>query len=435
MALSPKQLQAVGLSVGTRVNIWDGSVRSGKTFSSILRLLAAVSAAGRHGEIVIVGKNRDSVYRNVFAPVETLPEFEWVASQVKYRQGSSTGRVLGRRVNVIGANDAKAESRIRGMTVQVAYVDEITVIPEEFFKQLLARMSAPGAQLFGTTNPDSPRHWLKKRYLDRLAELPDWRHFKFNLDDNPVLTEAYKDSLKREYTGLWYKRFIEGKWVAAEGAIYDAFDESVHVVPWEGLPQMQRLLGVGIDYGTTNPTSAVLLGLAEDGRLYLVDEFRHDPSKSNRRLTDAQLSGLLREWLQQSHLPYPSDLEPEWVFIDPSAASFKVQLANDGIGNSTEADNQVVYGIRTFASLLAAQALLVSDRCTGVIDEAPGYAWDTKYTEKGEDRPVKVDDHSLDAARYAVTTTETVWRPWVDAYLNREEAADAAPEQEGLAAS
>lgn len=435
MALSLKQLQAVGISADplARVSLWDGSVRSGKTFSSILRLLAAIATAGPYGEIVVVGKNRDSVYRNVFAPIDSLPDFEWVAGQVKYRQGASTAKIMGRRVNVIGANDAKAENRIRGMTVQVAYIDEVTVIPEDFFKQMLARMSAPGAQMFGTTNPDAPRHWLKAKYLDRLADLPDWRHFKFTLDDNPVLTQAYKDSLKREYTGLWYKRFIEGKWVAAEGAIYDIFDEADHVVPWDDLPPMQRLLGVGIDYGTTNPTSAVMIGLAEDGRLYLIDEFRHDPSKTNRRLTDVQLSSLLREWLDGDHLPYESDLRPEWIFIDPSAASFKVQLANDGIGNATEADNQVIYGIRTFASLLSSGAMRISTRCTGVIDEAPAYAWDTKYTEKGEDKPVKVDDHSLDAARYAVTTTETLWRPWVDAYLNREEPDDAASEQEVLA--
>ena len=110
MALSRKQVHAVGASVG-RVNLWDGAVRSGKTFSSILRFLAAVAQASTYGELVIVGKNKDSIYRNFFAPIEQLPDLAFIAAQVKYRQGSPTARILGRRVNVIGANDSKEIGR------------------------------------------------------------------------------------------------------------------------------------------------------------------------------------------------------------------------------------------------------------------------------------------------------------------------------------
>src|SRR5699024_12407433 len=94
-------------------------------------------------------------------------------------------------------------SRIRGMTVVAAYIDEVTVIPEEFFKQMLARMSAPGAQLFGTTNPDAPMHWLKQNYLDRLDELPDWRYFQFQLDDNPALRSEER-RVGKECRSLWW---------------------------------------------------------------------------------------------------------------------------------------------------------------------------------------------------------------------------------------
>ena len=411
MALSPKQLQAVGLSVGTRVNIWDGSVRSGKTFSSILRLLAAIADAGPYGEVVIVGKNRDSVYRNVFAPVETLPDFAWVAGQVKYRQGASTGRILGRRVNVIGANDAKAESRIRGMTVQVAYVDEITVIPEDFFKQLLARMSAPGAQLFGTTNPDSPRHWLKTRYLDRLADLPDWRHFRFNLDDNPVLTESYKDSLKREYTGLWYQRFIEGKWVAAEGAIFDRFDVDRHVIPFSETPQIARVLAAGPGDGTTTATPCVVLGLSaeEHPRLVVLDEFRHTP-ETQGKLTDPEQSERIREFLAGRHHPQQALPPVPYTVIDPAAASLKLQLQKDGLLGLWDAANAVLPGIKTVSALLATGQLVITDRCKALIDEMPSYVWDDKKTDQGVDAPVKENDHSVDALRYAVATTESLWR-------------------------
>lgn len=404
---STKQLHAIGAS-DARVNLWDGSIRSGKTFSSIIRLLAAVAAAGPAGEIVIVGKNRDSIYRNVFAPIETIPELSWIAKQVKYRQGASTGKILGRRVNVIGAADAKAESRIRGMTVQIAYIDEVTVIPEDFFRQMLGRMSAPGAQMFGTTNPDSPRHWLKVKYLDRLRELPDWRHFQFRLDDNPTLTQAYKDSLEREYTGLWYKRFILGEWVAAEGAIFDMYSEDAHAVHPDDVPRIVRMLSVGIDYGTTNATSAVALGLGEDGVLYAVDEWRYDAGETGQRLTDGHLSAGVRGFIRELDTP------PEWVPVDPAAASFKVQLGSDGIGNTMNGENDVLYGIRTMASLLASGHLKISKACTGLLGEFPSYAWDPKASSEGVDKPLKTEDHSIDALRYAVATTETLWRPYID---------------------
>lgn len=410
-ALSAKQLASIREATG-RVNIWEGSIRSGKTISSLLRWMLFTATAPRGGELVAIGRTRDAVWRNVIGPLQDPDITGSAAGHVVGNHGAPIVTILGRRVHILGASDAKAEKVIRGLTVAGAYVDEVTTLPEQFFTQLLGRMSVPGAQLFGTTNPDNPAHWLKRRFLDRLPGLPDWRSWHFTIDDNPGLTEAYKASIKAEFTGLWYRRFILGEWVAAEGAIYSMWDPAVHVVPWAELPAMQRLVGVGVDYGTTNATAALMLGVTSEDtpRLALVDEWRHDPAQTNVRLTDAQLSAGLRDWLSLAHLPTPTALRPEWVAIDPAAASFKVQLFNDGMASVVDADNDVAYGIRTVASLLGSGQLVVSDRCTGFIQEAPGYSWDDKATEKGEDKPVKVADHSLDAGRYAVTTTEPLWR-------------------------
>lgn len=424
--LSPKQIVAVGHATG-RVNIYEGAIRSGKTFSSILAWLAFVASAPPNGELIMIGKNKDSIYRNVFAPIENEPALSMVSDQVHYRQGSNTARILGRRVNVVGANDTKAESKIRGMTVAGAYVDEITVLPVEFFKQLLGRMSVPGSRLYGTTNPDSPAHWLKVDYLDKIdvpdaagvPQLQNWFRFHFTIDDNPQLSDEYKDSIKAEYTGLWYRRFILGLWVSAEGAVYDMWDASPfnplrpddggHVVAWRDLPIMTDIFAVGIDYGTTNPTSAIMLGLGVDGRLYAIDEYRHDSTDGVIRLTDSQLSEAFRAWLKADHLPYSTPLVPQYIVLDPSAASFHAQLKLDGLTNVANADNDVTYGVRTVASLLARKLFLVSDRCTGWMSEAPGYSWDPTAQLRGEDKPMKVADHSCDALRYVITTTQKLW--------------------------
>jgi PBSX family phage terminase large subunit len=295
------------------------------------------------------------------------------------------------------------------MTVAGACVDELTTIPEEFFTQLLGRMSVTGAQLFGTTNPDNPAHWLKRKFLDRLAELPDWRAWKFTIRDNPSLSPEYVDSISREFTGLWYRRFILGEWVAAEGAIFDMWDPDKHIVPWESLPPIRRLLGVGIDYGTQHATAAITLGLGYDRKLYAVDELRIDPAQSQVRLTDQQQSKAIKTWLGTQHIPEVSGLTPEWIVADPAGASLREQLHQDGI-TTTAADKAVNYGIGVVASLLGTRELLVTDRCPGLILEMPGYSWDPKATLRGEDKPIKTADDSLDAFRYVIVTLEQMWR-------------------------
>jgi PBSX family phage terminase large subunit len=424
--MSAKQLESIRCS-GGRVNVWEGSIRSGKTVASLLRWVIFCSDAPASGALVIIGRTRDSAWRNVVAPLQDSSLFGSISAQVVGNYGAPTCTILGRRVYILGASDAKAEKILRGLTVCGAYVDEGTVVPEEFFTQLLGRMSVPGAQCFLTTNPDNPAHWLKAKFLDRMLGLADWRRFHFTLDDNPSLTASYVESIKREFTGLWYRRFILGEWVAAEGAIYSMWDPDKHVVAWDDLPEMRRMLGVGIDYGTTNATSVIALGLGIDRRLYLCDEWRHDPKQTNVRLTDAQLSASVRDWLTQPHIPARPNQGPEprleWVAIDPSAASFKVQMHQDGVLGVTDAENDVAYGIRTVASGLAAGWLKVADKCRGFVNEAPGYAWDPKATEKGEDKPLKVADHSLDAGRYAVTTTEALWRGQIDTEPEPREAA------------
>ena len=117
----------------------------------------------------------------------------------------------------------------------------------------------------------------------------------------------------------------------------------------------------------------------------------------------------LRGWLAKPHLLNQPHLEPAWVICDPSAASFKTQLAEDGITNLANAENDVEYGIKTVASLLGNGDLLVTDRCRGFVNEVTGYSWDEAEALKGRDRPVKVADHYMDAARYSVATTETLW--------------------------
>ncbi|MGW8374277.1 PBSX family phage terminase large subunit [Streptomyces sp. ODS28] len=399
LPLSRKQLRSIA-QAEARVCLWHGAVRSGKTIASLLAWLLAIATAPPSGLILAVGRSLQTIERNIFEPLQDPDLFGPVAKQVRHTRGATTATVLGRTVHLIGAADARAEGRLRGLTASLAYVDEATLLPEAFWTQLLARLSVPGARLLATTNPDSPRHWLKLGYLDREGEL-DLKSWHFALTDNPSLPEAYVEALRAEYVGLWRRRMIDGAWVVAEGAIFDMFDEAEHVV--DEVPEMRRRW-VGIDYGTTNATSAVLLGLGADDRLYAEAEWRWDSRVTHRQLTDAQYSARIRSWLRER------DVEPEWTFVDPSAASFIAQLWADGHPGVARAHNDVLDGIRSTATTLDSGLLRVHRSCAGLLDELPAYAWDPDASEKGEDKPIKRDDHSVDALRYAVHSTSHEWR-------------------------
>jgi PBSX family phage terminase large subunit len=412
--LSPKQRRSIveALDGAARTLIWHGAVRSGKTLASVIAWLEYVRT-GPSGKLLMVGKTRETLTRNILDPLA-----EWAPGSIQYTRGATTAVILGRQVEVEGANDAKAEGRIRGMTLAGAYVDEASLVPEGFWRMLLTRLSVPGARLFATTNPDAPRHWIKTDFIDLAGQLrlAAWH---FILDDNPGLDPDYRAALEAEFTGLWRKRFVLGLWVLAEGAIYDMWDETRHVV--SRLPEMVGRWWVGCDYGTTAPFAALLLGVGRerDGteRLFVCDEWRWDSARAMRQKTDREYSDALREWLVTAGarvLGQPDrEVTPTWVAVDPSAASFKVQLRRDRTPGVMDADNEVLAGIRTVSSLLATDRLRVHERCEGLREEAPGYVWDPDKAEVGIDEPVKLDDHSLDALRYGVMAARPAWGGWL----------------------
>jgi hypothetical protein len=403
--LTPKQAWSIARATA-RVNVWHGSIRAGKTIASLIAWLLFVRSAPTTGALVVIGRTRESVARNVFQPLQDPAIFGKLAQHVRYTAGAPTAQILGRTVHVLGASDARAEMVLRGLTVAGAYVDEATLVAEAFWTQLLGRMSVPGARLFATTNPDGPAHWFKKQVVDRAVEL-GYKVFKFRLTDNTFLDPAYVAQICKEYTGLWYRRFILGEWVQAAGAVYEGWDEARHVMPADDLPTMDRVLSFGADYGTVHATRGYLLGIGPDTRpghdrehcLYILDEW------APGSMTIGEHSADLQRWLAAR----PA-WAPEWIAYDHASATFGLQLFHDGHRNVMKAHKQVLPGIRTVAALLAVDKLVVSDRCKHLIERLPGYVWDEKATKRGETAPVKSNDDEADALRYTVYTPRDRWR-------------------------
>lgn len=399
--VSPQQKRAFAQSTA-RLNIAHGPVRSGKTVAlEILRWFEYVCTAPP-GDLLMAGKTMKSLERNVLRPLKN-----WFGPLVSYSLGKKEAEIAGRRVELEGANDERAEDKIRGMTLAGALANEITLMPESFFRQTLARMSVAGAKLFGSTNPDSPYHWLKNDFLDREPEL-DLRQWWFRIEDNIFLDDAYVESLKAEYTGMWFQRFIQGLWVLAAGAVYSMFIEDEHVTECPIDPDGVEKWRVPVDYGTSNPTTFALHGYwhsytgqpnesAKKPHAHCFDEYYHS-GREGRQKTDEQYVDALVDFI-------PDNLKGDVVVVvDPSAASFITACEERGL-DVEDAENDVLDGIRFVSSMLADGRYTIDPSCEHTVREYQSYVWDEKAQQRGEDKPKKEHDHCPDRDRYGLFTT------------------------------
>lgn len=387
LTLSSKQAISLARS-DARYNIWVGAVRSGKSYVSMLAFIDFVKNGPKGDDFVIVGQSFGSIKRNVLGPLKDILEDEF-----HYSAGKGEAYLYNRVIHLIGANDERAEHKFRGPTFAGAYVDEITIIPHSVFVMLQSRLTHKDAKMFGTTNPDSPFHWLKTDLIDRAHEL-DVKVWNFTLDDNPSLSKEYKTNIAKEYRGLFYERYIRGQWVLAEGTIYDFFDKNVHTIDYP--PGAAEYYICGVDYGTTNPTAFSLIGYS--GRTtpnrWLEKEYYWDSKVKLRQKTDTEYAEDLKKFLTGYNV--------KALYIDPSAVSFRVELQRQRFGGIIEAQNEVLDGIRYHGMQLSNGTFKICKNCTRAIEEYSTYRWDSKASARGEDKPVKDNDHLMDSIRYAL---------------------------------
>ena len=365
-----------------RLNILYGSGRSGKTWITLVVFALWVATMPKNAIYLMCAKTLTSLKRNCLDLLQSIIGED----NFQYSLSAKQGSLFGRKIVLEGANDARSETKIRGMTLAGAYVDEITLVEEDFFTMLLSRLSMPNAKLFGSTNPDSPHHWLKTKYLDREGEIDIYVE-KYTIDDNTFLDKDYVENIKSEYTGVFYNRFILGEFVIAEGLVYSMFDESKHVVK-EHLKGSNIQYIVSIDYGTVNPFSAGLYSF--DGRKAQREaEYYYDSRATNVRRDD--------EAHYKEVCKLIGDRKIEFIIVDPSAASFIEVIKKYAQYIALPANNDVLDGIRVTTTFLNKGILKIHEDCENALNEFGLYSWDVESTE---DAVLKEYDHAMDEIRY-----------------------------------
>ena len=285
---------------------------------------------------------------------------------------------------------------IQGMTLAGVMFDEVALMPRSFVEQACARCSVPGSKYWFNCNPGSPEHWFYKEWVKKHKEKNALR-LHFTMDDNLALDASIKARYESMYSGVFYQRYIKGLWVLAEGVIYQAFTTE-SIVP--AVPRPYSKYCVSMDYGIQNPTAMLLFGLC-DGVWYQVDEFYHSGRESGQQKTDEEYYDDLCELV--------GDLPVRELIIDPSASSFIALVRKRGRFRVRKANNDVLDGIQHTATMIQEHRLLVNDCCTRTIQEYGLYSWQEK-TNNGTDKPIKENDHAMDATRYFVNTTKA-WKP------------------------
>lgn len=392
--LSKKQRQIIEFAQSEDMAlICDGSVRSGKTtIMSMAFVLWAMQNYDRTN-FAICGKTVQAAERNILKP---LMEIDGLGAALSMHYKVST-RILtvrcGDRTNwfyLFGGKDESSYMLIQGITLAGVLFDEVALMPRSFVEQALSRaISFEHPKYFFNCNPESPQHWFYKEWIENERE--NTQHIHFLLEDNPILTPQMIERTKAMYSGVFYDRYIRGLWVVAEGLIYPMFgDECTVDAPPASTGKVEYY--VSCDYGTLNPFAALLWRW--DGKTAtLMREYYYSGREKQQSKTDEEYYQDVARWIE--------DVPIRSFIVDPSAASFIETLRRHKRFLVRHAKNDVLPGIMTTSRYLQDGTIKVCKECKNTIKEFGLYRWDEK---SNEDRPIKENDHAMDAVRYFAYT-------------------------------
>ncbi len=380
----------------SRINILQGSVRSGKTYVSLIAWLILIALYPKNSNFLMVGKTITSLKRNCLTLLASLcPAFVFSTSKKE-------ASLFGRKIYLEGVNDSRAEQKIRGMTLQAAYCDELTLFTEDFFSMLLSRLSMPNSKLLGTTNPDSPGHWLIKKYISRKNDL-NLKIWDFFLDDNEMIPKEIIASMKKEYTGVFYDRFILGKWVQAEGLIYSRFanDKSRYIIEKFPIHELQSI-HIGVDYGASkSKTAFVTIGFTRSYEtLVVLDEFVPLGINSPEKLYENFLNFYRKI---QKEYGYISTCYADWgglgQVITKGLQTYCLQ-AKVPVKIHDCSKFRIIERINILSRLIGTDRFRILSRCSETIESLSSAVWeDEKDDVRLDNGTVNID--VLDAMEYA----------------------------------
>ncbi len=383
--------------------IGDGAVRTGKTMVMGVSFISWSMNTFNGKNFGICGKTVKSTERNV---IKELMKIKYLRETYDMVYSSSNNLLTIKRGNitnyyyVFGGKDESSYQLIQGITLAGILVDEVALQPRSFVEQAIARCSVQGSKKFFNCNPESPEHWFLKEWIEQAEEKKALR-IHFDLDNNPALSEETKEEYRRSYTGVFYKRYILGQWVRAEGLIYDKFADEPDKYIYDEVPKNLMAINIGVDFGGTNSKHTfVCTGFTNRFEDVIVLEDK----KIETNVSPAELDKLYVEFVKMCYDKYKKPItsypdSAEQVLIRGlKIASQKAGLVNQ-IFNAKK--REIKDRILLVQKLMAQGRFHLMRRCLNVRKALENAVWDDKHADtRLDDGTTDID--TIDAMEYSI---------------------------------
>lgn len=382
--------------------ICDGAIRSGKT--SIMSV-AFVDWAMRNFNtcnFAICGKTVGSAVKNVVVPFISLHNSKQKYSMKFNRADNRLTVTQNGKTNffyIYGGKDESSYMLIQGITLAGVLLDEVVLMTQSFVQQALARCSVSGSKFWFSCNPGNPKHWFHEEWVSKAKE-KNALYVHFELRDNPSLTEQIIERYENMYTGVFYERYIRGRWVAAEGVIYRQFADSPDRYQIDVAPYCP-IVTIGVDFGGNGSANTFnCTGFANGMR----DVIALDEYYRKEIISPTQLENDFVEFVQKCRDKYTicdvyCDSAEQTLIRGLKTAAAKAGLPVQ-IHNARK--GEIIDRIRFFNRLIGSDRFKIMRSCTHTIDALSSAVWDKKHITED----VRLDDgsynvDSLDSLEYS----------------------------------
>ena len=392
--------------------IADGSIRSGKTIACIIGFLTWSQEMFSGESFILAGKTMGALKKNVVRPMlQMLEAWGWPYTYV--RSGTDARIEIGSNTYYLyGANTEASQDALQGLTAAGAYADEAALFPKSFIDQMIARCSVDGWKIWMNCNPAGPHHFIPEEFL-----IPEEKkrkkvyHLHFTMDDNLSISHRRKEEYKNAWPhgSVFYKRFILGLWVAADGLIYQQFADNVkdYIITADWLEDNAIMYAtIGVDFGGTKSAhSFTLTGFTRGVKQVIVlDEYYRKKRINPKQLQDDFIDFVRRAQAKYKVYEAYCDSAEQTLISGLESACMQAHVAID-IKNAIK--GPINDRIAFYNSLIAQGRWKVMEHCTHIIEAFE----QAVYDDKKPNQDVRLDDglmnvDSLDSTEYSTESVQ-----------------------------
>lgn len=412
MAISEKQKKILAFSYTQKYQalICDGAVRSGKTSIMTVAFIDWAMREFNNTNFAICGKTVGSAIKNIVNPYISLAyakkrysiEFSRADNKITISQGNKSNTFY-----IYGGKDESSYMLIQGITLGGVLLDEVALMTRSFVEQSLARcLSLKNRRYWFNCNPENPNHWFYKEWILQ-TEKHKALHLHFLLEDNPMLDDETIQEASNMYSGVFYERYILGRWVAAEGAIYSQFivNPSKYYIENPDFDFIQ----IGVDFGGNKSAHTfVATGLKNDySTITALRSMRIEAAGTSPN----DLYELLNQFIQIVNQEYG---EVYCIYADSAEQTLiNGMKSHVNISVRDSYKNPVIDRIRATTSLMSMNRFFYTKNCETLVEAFQNAVYDPKSIIDKRLDDFTSDIDTLDAFEYS-------WERYIKNYMRKE---------------